>query len=374
MNRRAPLLLAAAICLPAWLGSFVSADVAVSRPAVAAPASRPAWFGESAEAKRAAFLKLIARPACEPAAKEEASVADPEDDGLIRIGFSFASEPGERVPGLLLKRQQLGGRLPVVIVMHGTGGSKEKEIGNLRRFARRGCIAVAIDGRYHGARADGAGTASYNAAIAKAFADNTGGPADRHPLYFETVWDGMRLIDYLASRHDVDAGRIGVIGFSKGGIETFLLAAADERVAVAVPCIGVQSFAYGLEHVGWKSRVGTVKPAFDAAAKGAGVDKPDAAFARRFYDQVIPHIYDRFDGPAMLPLVAPRPMLVINGDTDDKTPVPGVQLAADMARGAYKEKLVPGKFDLIVQEKTGHKVNADSMDRAAKWFEKWLKE
>ena len=106
---------------------------------------------------------------------------------------------------------------------------------------------------YHGKRTEGKGTAEYNAAIAKAFAANgADGAGPAHPLYYDTVWDQQRLIDYLQTRDDVDPKRIGMIGFSKGGIETFLCAGSDERIAVAIPCIGVQSFKYGLETNGWK--------------------------------------------------------------------------------------------------------------------------
>jgi dipeptidyl aminopeptidase/acylaminoacyl peptidase len=187
------------------------------------------------------------------------------------------------------------------------------------------------------------------------------------------VWDVRRLFDYLQTREDVDARRIGLFGISKGGIETYLTAAADERVAAAVPCIGVQSFAYGLESDGWKSRVGTVQAGFDAAAKGAGIAKPDAAFARRFYDAVIPGIHDRFDGPAMLAATAPRPLLVINGDKDDKTPLPGVRLAADSGAAAYAAAGVPDRFRLIVQPNAGHTVTEPAMAEVVKWFERWLK-
>ena len=45
------------------------------------------------------------------------------------------------------------GRLPVVIQLHGTGGSKEQLLPRLMTLANRGFIAIAIDGRYHGERA-----------------------------------------------------------------------------------------------------------------------------------------------------------------------------------------------------------------------------
>ena len=55
---------------------------------------------------------------------------------------------------------------------------------------------------------------------------------------------------------------------------------------------------------------------------------------RRFYDRVAPGIYSEFDAPAMLPLIAPRPLLVINGDSDARTPLPGVQESAAAAERA----------------------------------------
>jgi dienelactone hydrolase len=50
------------------------------------------------------------------------------------------------------------------------------------------------------------------------------------------IWDGIRAIDYLVSRKEVDPDRIGVTGFSGGGTVTSYLGAYDDRVKVAVPC------------------------------------------------------------------------------------------------------------------------------------------
>ena len=52
-------------------------------------------------------------------------------------------------------------------------------------------------------------------------------------------WNGVRGIDYLSSRADVDPNRIAVTGISGGGAATFWIAAADERVKVAVPVSGM---------------------------------------------------------------------------------------------------------------------------------------
>ena len=50
------------------------------------------------------------------------------------------------------------------------------------------------------------------------------------------IWEGIRAIDYLVSRRDVDVKRVGVTGFSGGGTVTTYIAAFDERVTVSVPC------------------------------------------------------------------------------------------------------------------------------------------
>jgi dienelactone hydrolase len=318
---------------------------------------------------RAAFLKLIDRPRVPLAAQQSPAK---EKDGIAEIAFSFAADAENRVPGILLKSPSSSGRRPVVISLHGTGGNKESQRLFLSECVRAGFIGVAIDGRYHGERAKSGKTAArnadYHAAILNAF--RTG---KEHPFFFDTVWDVMRLVDYLATRDDIDPKRIGLIGFSKGGIETYLSAAVDPRIAVAVPCIGVQSFRWAMENDSWQSRISTVQVAFDTAAKESGVEKPGADFVRTFYDRVAPGIYSDFDGPAMLPLIAPRPLLSINGEIDPRTPMLGLRECVLAARAAYRAyEGAEEKFVLHVQPNTAHKVLPESLVVAREWFVKWL--
>ena len=312
------------------------------------------------------FLKVIDRPRVPLAPAIESTTVT---NGLEQAHFSFAADARQRVPGIWVRRAgDAGGRRPVVIVMHGTGGRKENELPRLRRLAERGFLAVAIDGRYFGERSrTGTGTADYEDAIVRAYHGN-----GEHPLYYDTVWDVMRLVDYLETRPEVDARRIGLTGISKGGIETYLAAAADPRFAVVVPFIGVQEFNWGLEHNAWQGRVATVPHAFATLWHEAGLTNANAAFARMFFDHLIPGIYTQFDGPAFLPLIAPRPLLVVNGDSDDHTPLPGVEHCGEAAKRAYAAAGVPEHFQLIIQEHTAHKVNPASDDAMLEWFAKWL--
>jgi dienelactone hydrolase len=257
-----------------------------------------------------------------------------------------------------------------VIVLHGTGGKKENEIPVMKKLAERGCVAVAIDGRWHGERLKGLpGSDHYNQTILKRFK----GEVTSFPLYWDTVWDLMRLIDLVSDRPEIDVQRIGMIGFSKGGIETYFTAAVDPRISCAVSCIGVQSFRWGLENDGWHGRVNTVKSAFLGAAKAANVETPDAAFAKQFFDKVVPGIDTRFDGPELVPLTAPRPLMMINGDTDGNTPLPGVNLVAEKCKAAYERAKGSDRFRQIVEPHTGHKVSDESLKEALDFLAKWLK-
>jgi dienelactone hydrolase len=62
------------------------------------------------------------------------------------------------------------------------------------------------------------------------------------PFLLDNVWDLLRLLDYLETRPDADMARVGMTGVSLGGMHTWLCAAADLRVAVAAPMIGIQNF------------------------------------------------------------------------------------------------------------------------------------
>jgi dienelactone hydrolase len=315
---------------------------------------------------RAEFLKLIDRPRA-PLAPEAQELGSA--DGLAQTHFTFAADAEQRVPGILVKQTKSSGRRPVVVALHGTGGNKEGQLALLKELAGLGFIGVAIDGRYHGERTKaGKGSAEYSESMLRAY--RTG---HEHPFLYDTAWDVMRLIDYLETREDVDAKRIGLIGFSKGGMETYLAAAVDPRVAVAVPCIGVQSFRWALENNSWQSRVETFQAAVNGASKDAGIAEINADFVRKFYDRVAPGVHKEFDGPEMLPLIAPRPLLVINGDSDPRTPMPGLMECATRARQAYANARAEDKFQLLIQEKTGHAVTPAARQAAIAWFVKWLK-
>lgn len=316
---------------------------------------------------RAAFLKLIDAPRVEPAPEVHPMKASAPN--LVQEHFSFSVEAGQRATGVLVKPESAARPLPVVIQLHGTGGSKEQLLPRLTTLATRGFLAVGIDGRYHGERTGQARglDSPYTFAIFNAYKNGS-----EHPFFYDTVLDVMRLIDYLQTRPDVDASRIGLGGASKGGIETYLTAAVDPRVAASVSERGVQSFKWALDHGGWDSRAWTFRDALEAAARESKTPV-NASFVRQFYDRVAPGIYGEFDAPAMLPLIAPRPLLVINGDSDPRTPMAGVRESAAAAERAYKAAGAGDKFALRVMPNLGHENTPEIEAAMVEWFVRWLK-
>jgi dienelactone hydrolase len=264
-------------------------------------------------------------------------------------------------------------RRPAVIVLHGTGGSRDAVADWLADLAQRGVIAVAIDARYHGGRAGGqTGKTAYEAAILRAWRAKPGEPQE-HPWFYDTCWDLWRTVDYLQSRPDVDPDRIGMLGLSMGGIQTWLAAAVDERVKVAVPAIAVQSLRWGLENNRWQGRAKTIQAVHDAAAADLGEPAANAKVCRAVWAKVVPGITEQFDCPSMLRLFAGRPLLIVGGDQDPNCPVEGARLAVAVAEAAYKEANAADKLKVMIAEGVGHKVTPEQRAAVLEWFEKWLK-
>ncbi len=64
------------------------------------------------------------------------------------------------------------------------------------------------------------------------------------------IWDGIRGIDYLVSRKEVDPDRIGVHGLSGGGTQTAYISALDDRVLASAPAGYITSYRRLLESIG----------------------------------------------------------------------------------------------------------------------------
>jgi len=65
-----------------------------------------------------------------------------------------------------------------------------------------------------------------------------------------TIWDGMRALEYLLTRPEVDPTRVGLTGNSGGGTHTAYIAALDDRIQVAAPSCYITSWRLMLQTIG----------------------------------------------------------------------------------------------------------------------------
>ncbi len=158
------------------------------------------------------------------------------------------------------------------------------------------------------------------------------------------LWDDIRTLDYLASRPEVDASRLGCVGLSVGGYRSFLLAALDERIKVAVDVGWMTSFASQIkQHV-----VNTIGLSFH-----------------------INGLYRYMDLPDLSALVAPRAIMVINGSQDRLFALDGVNAAFDKINRCYAKAGVPGRQRCRLFN-APHEFNLDMQAEAWEWLGKWL--
>jgi dienelactone hydrolase len=175
------------------------------------------------------------------------------------------------------------------------------------QFARRGYVVLCPDARVFGERAAGWWNPPEPA---KGFdpCDRAGNKASLlgYSLVALTTWDDRRGLDYLQTRDDVDANRIGAAGLSLGGARSLFLAALDDRVRATVisGCLCTYlAYALRQQFCGGQFVHGLLRWA----------DLPDVAA-----------------------LIAPRPLLIEAGLDDDIFPIDASREAHRVLEAAYR--------------------------------------
>jgi len=157
-------------------------------------------------------------------------------------------------------------------------------------------------------------------------------------------WNGMRAIDYLVSRDEVDPTRIAVTGISGGGASTFWIAAADERVAVAVPVSGMADLPC---YVGQRLANGHC----------------DCMF-----------FYNVFQWPwaYIAAMIAPRPLLFVNSDHDPIFPMSANERIINHLERLYSLSEASDRVDAVVSI-GGHEYRRDIRQAGYRFISSWLK-
>jgi dienelactone hydrolase len=158
------------------------------------------------------------------------------------------------------------------------------------------------------------------------------------------LWDDLRTLDYLASRPEVDANRLGCVGLSVGGYRSFLLAALDPRIKAAID-------------VGWMS-------SFGSHIRQHVVNSIGLTFH-------IVGLYRYLDLPDLAALIAPRSVLVINGSKDRLFPPQGVEAAFAKIEQCFRKAGATERQRCRLYD-APHEFNAEMQSDAWAWLERSL--
>jgi len=156
------------------------------------------------------------------------------------------------------------------------------------------------------------------------------------------IWDGIRAVDYLLTRAEVDPDRIGITGRSGGGTQSSYIAAIDDRIYAAAPENYITTF----------KRLWLTHGPQDAEQNfyrgiSSGLDQPDLLLVR-----------------------APKPgMMIIT--TRDIFNIEGAREAAAQIRRVYDSYGSPDNFELA-EDDAGHASTPKNREAMYAFFQKHL--
>lgn len=259
-----------------------------------------------------------------------------ERDGYRIEKLYYESLPRLFVTANLYVPKSRAGRAPGVLYVCGhSRNTKAHYQAHPRRFAELGFVCLIVDtiqlgeveGVHHGCYREG-----WWHWYSRGYT----------PAGIELL-NGIRALDLLAQRAEVDATKLGVTGISGGGATTWSIAAADERVKVAAPVCGTATL---FSHV------------HDRTVDG----HCDCMW------WINAHRWDLADVGA---LIAPRPLLIASADRDGIFTIESIRQVHTQLAGLYRT-LGAGPHLRLVETPGGHSYHARSRTAIFSWFTKHL--
>src|SRR6185369_15071972 len=313
-----------------------------------------------------------------------------EFDGLSIEHLQWQLPYGPPTEALVLKPTGARGKLPAVVALHDHGGNKYFGLRKITRMskdphplmlqhqehyyqgvawanelARRGYVVLVHDTFTFGSRrmrlADLPGNIRNNLVESNPEAEDEikryNQVAGNHehliakslfsagmtwPGVF--VFDDQRAVDYLASRPDVDATRIGCGGLSGGGLRTVMLTGADERIRCSC-CVGMMTT--------WRDYL-----------------------LNKCYTHTwmcyVPGLPRDLDYPEILGLGAPNAVLVLNNRQDSLFTLPEMERADRILTEVYKKAGSSERYKGSFYDGP-HKFDSEMQKEAFAWFHRRLK-
>jgi dienelactone hydrolase len=284
-------------------------------------------------------------------------VSREQRDGYVLEKIEFENGAGALVPGWVLIPDGAQ-NAPAILYNHAHGGDYtigKREIFEDRydlhnqlgvEFVKRGYVVLAIDAYLFDER-QGKGPGGPNEVdkeaeltLAKKFLWEGG------CLMGMLLRDDLLALNYLLTRPEVDPERVGTTGMSLGGTRTTWIAALDDRVKVAIPVAQMNRYQ-------------------EFAATGKYV-------YHGMYYYVPGILRSGVNMEHLVALVAPRPQLILIGDSDGLSPIEGVHIIDDFNRHIYDLYGAGEQFKTVIEAGIAHAYTPTMFAATLDWFGRWL--
>lgn len=302
---------------------------------------------------RARFLRLIGNLPSSDGAPPAKTTGRIDADDYVIEKVVFESFPHYHVPALLYRPARATTGAPGVISPcgHSAEGKAAPAYQTLHiNMAKRGYVVLCYDPVGQGERSQFWDQARHRSRYNLGCGEHA---VLGNPLYLVgsslaryRIWDGIRAIDYLSARPEVDPARIGCVGNSGGGTLTAYITALDSRIAVA---------AIGCYITTLPRRMGNrieEDPASDPEQDIAGF------------------VSEEIDHAGLLALCAPRPTLIASAQLDF-FPIEGARETFHEAQRLYEAAGV-GERIAQVEAPERHGLTLPLREGVYRWFERWL--
>lgn len=299
------------------------------------------------------LLAGLGGPWPEPCPLNPQLVEQRELDGIRIEKVSYEVEPGDRVPAFLLIPPTATATKPApgICIWHqhngqwsqgkiepaGLAGNPMHHTG--LALAKEGYVTLCPDALGFGEREQG-----YKL---------TGGNLERYLflkyvvqgkcMAWKNILDMRRAVDFLESRPEVTAERLGCYGHSMGSTHAWLVGPWEPRLKAIVGNCCLPTYAAIHEHQ-----------------------------ILHCFPNFVPGIFPHGDTPDICGLIAPRALHLNFGDQDGGSPIEHVRRGVETIRHAYQAKHADEKFTYFIEKDTGHVLSPEMWRRTKEFFARHL--
>jgi len=298
------------------------------------------------EKQREALLSLLGDLPDRSRRIDAAKVTEVVSDAYVLEKLILDLNGIEPVPAYLVRPRNQEAKVPAVLYNHAHGGNYELGKDELlygrdalqkppyaEALAQNGFAALCVDTWAFGERRGRSESEIFKHMLWHG-----------RVMWGMMVYDSLRAIDYLASRSDIDVGRLATLGISMGSTMAWWVAALDARIKACVDLCCMTDF--------------------QALIRSRGLDGHGIYY-------YVPSLLKHFTTAQINALIAPRAHLCLAGNYDRLTPPDGLDAVDTELRAVYRAEGAPEAWQMIRHD-VGHLETAAMRAEVLSFLRHWL--